>query len=114
MVSSRGVRIITIVAQCIAVAIALIWPLGALAVDPPIGSETDVRKAARVAGWTGEGKSSTGGQVEARVNDVHGATLEPSSEIASQIYRYGQRKPVVQELTWTGISQTETRLAPEP
>jgi hypothetical protein len=113
MSSSRGVGVVSMILQCIAVAIALIGPLGTLAVDPPIGSETDVRKAARVAGWTGE-KRSAGGQIEGSVNEIHGATREPSSEIVSQIYRYGQRKPVVQEMTWTGISQTETRLAPEP
>src|SRR5262245_3748262 len=87
------------IAPRIAIAVALTWPLGAPAVDPAIGSETDSGKAAGVAGWTERQRHQTESFHGAQASETRGAGHNPARmDISGQMYRYGQREPVVEGL----------------
>ena len=79
--------------RAIAIGVALTWPLGALAVDPPIGSETGGWKTAEVAGWnTDRRPEHASGAILAHI-----VSREHDTDSAvGGIYRYGQpaRAPV--------------------
>lgn len=108
--------------QCIIFAVALICPLGALAVEPAIGSETDGRKTAGVAGWARlEHEVKAGGTVSAESRQpARIASRERgagSANTADQLYRYGQRAPALEELPVTGRAPAVadvTRTSTEP
>jgi len=85
----------------IAIAVALTWPLGALAVDLVIGSETDGGKAAGVAGWTE--RQDRWAERDSFVQEPRGQNRRAwrgpvAFDASGHVYRYGQRGPVLEEL----------------
>lgn len=108
--------------QCMIFTVALICPLGALAVEPAIGSETDSRETAGVAGWarlehevkagwTASGELRQTARIATRERGVD------SANTADQVHRYGQRAPALEELPVTGRAAAVvdvTRTGTEP
>jgi hypothetical protein len=89
------------VAPRIVIAVALTWPLGALAVDPVSGAETDGGKATGVAGWTGrqDKQAETEGLIQEARGQSPGIWRAPLAVDASgHFYHYGQREPSLEEL----------------
>jgi hypothetical protein len=94
-----------VVAPRIAITVALTWPLGALAVDPAIGSETDTGKTAGVAGWMERQEHPAATSHGAPASEPRGvARSAASTGASSQFYRYGQREPVLEDLLLAGRS----------
>ena len=86
--------------QRLVVAVALICPLGALAVEPAIGSETDGRKTAGVAGWAADEEVAAESWRPGRSASRERAA-DPANT-AGRTYRYGQREPALEQLPVTG------------
>ena len=86
----------------IAMGVALICPLSALAVDPATGSETSGAQTAGVAGWTHQGNAGVTARSQISFEVVRGGPATIPADAADRVYRYGQRKPVLEELPLTG------------
>jgi hypothetical protein len=72
-----------------------------LAVDPATGSETGGAQNAGVARWTHPGNAGVTARSRISFEGAQGGPATIPADAADRVYRYGQRKPVLEELPLT-------------
>jgi hypothetical protein len=93
-----------------AIAVALIWPLGALAADTAIGPDSR-----RIAGDAGRISAQRDGAAVEAIGLTRYVLRDESAGWSEPIYRYGQREPAPEELPVKGGSPERGAAAhPQP